>query len=129
MHWVNAVAQRHQSFNRGAVSSFDRDGQFWKLFQLFLAERPARRVVIEPELAGDFSRAIQDQHIVMILRPVETGEVRDFIPCFHFFRLLSFGCGGTGRSDPVHSRTNTAALAGQSSLRLLNTSRRRRRFS
>ena len=129
MHRINAIAQHHQSFNDGAMPGFDRDGQFWKLFQLFLAELPTNRGVVKPKLAGDFSRAIQDQHIVMILRPIESGEVRDFLPCFHFFRFLSFGCGGTGRSDPVHSRPNTAALAGQSSLRLLNTSRWRRRFS
>lgn len=129
MHWINAIIQHDQPFNGRAVPGFNRNGQLWKLRQPLLAECPTGRGVIEPEFGDDFPSTIQHEHVVMVLGPIEPGEVRDLIPSFHCLRFLSFGCGSAGRNDPVHSRPNTVALAGRSSLRLLNTSRQRRRFS
>ena len=82
MYRINQVVQRHQSFYRCAVPGFNRNGHLWKLRQFLLANI-SRGGVIESKLSHDFSSAIQHEHVVMVLGPVEPGEVRDVLPCFH----------------------------------------------
>lgn len=124
----NQTARGQELFDSHRVSAFDRDGDFGKRRQLFPTTLPAIGGVVKAQACDHFGVAIQNQQVVMILRPIKTGEVCDLLPCVHNARFLFCVDGGL-IGCPVHRQPNTAALLGRSSLRRLNTSRRRHRFT
>jgi hypothetical protein len=39
--------------------------------------------VVKPKFGDNFSSTVEHEHVVMVLGPIESGEVRDVLPRFH----------------------------------------------
>ena len=90
---------------------FDDDAQ-GGIGRDFLAEvLPPFQGVRDAELGDDLTLGINDDDVMMIAGPIETGVVGELLPCLHTFSL---GCVHRGA---VVCRSDTRSLAGYSSLR------------
>ena len=117
---INHKASLEQLIDGGAGAGLDGHGQTGPSGQGLLSLLPAFGVVGEGQLQCDLPLGIDHDQIVVIVGPIQGRKVRQFSPCFHWFRASGLKASVAGRS-----RSNTTALLGQSSLSDWPASRRR----
>src|SRR5438034_8770170 len=117
---INHTASLEQLIDGGAGAGLDGHGQTGPSGQGLLSLLPAFGVVGEGQLQCDLPLGIDHDQIVVIVGPIQGRKVRQFSPCFHWFRASGLKASFAGRS-----RSNTTALLGQSSLSDWPASRRR----
>ena len=61
----------------------DSNGHVGKSRQFFTELIPATSSVVETKFGDGFAARVQDDDIVMVFGPIESGIIFDFIPCFH----------------------------------------------
>ena len=83
MHREDTTLELKQLFNGRARLGFHRQRQVWKRRDVLAEIRPAFGRMFKAKLGHRFSRCLQDEDIVMLFRPVKTGEVCDLLPCVH----------------------------------------------
>src|SRR5439155_8489006 len=108
---INHKASLEQLIDGGAGAGLDGHGQTGPSGQGLLSLLPAFGVVGEGQLQCDLPLGIDHDQIVVIVGPIQGRKVRQFSPCFHWFRASGLKASVAGRS-----RSNTTALLGQSSL-------------
>ena len=72
---------------------------------------PALQRVLELKVRHNGTLMVEDEHGMVVFSPVEAGVMRQVLPRFHTFCLLSLHRGAVGR------RSDTGSLAGYCSLR------------
>ena len=105
LHRIDRHAAGQQLFDCRPVTGLNGHGQSRPGFDLFSPLRPALRRVRESEGGHSGSGAVQYDRVMMILRPVETGEVREL------FERVHGGCLSTHRR-PTARRADIRTLAG-----------------
>ena len=91
MHWKYAAFPLHQPFDDRAVFGLDGNRHIGKRGEFFAELFPSASRMVEPKIGDRFSAGIQDDDIVMVFSPIESGVVFNFIPCFHNFCIVDFG--------------------------------------
>ena len=108
---INAAVLLQELIHGRSLAGFEGDSHSGIGLNLTLKLLPALQGVFEAKVGHDLTLAIDDDHIVMIARPVEAGVMSDFGPRFH---VLAFGCAHRGA---VGSHPDTGSLGGYCSLR------------
>ena len=116
MHGIDRHPAGQQLFHRGALTRFNRHTQRRILPNLFPPLLPSRSAMREPEPGHHLALPIHNVRVVMILRPIQPGEVSEFTIVFH--TCLSWHRRLAAR------RAGIGTLAGCCSLRRCGHSRR-----
>jgi hypothetical protein len=77
---IDLQAAREQLFDRRSFGGLDCHSHGFKAAKLFRKQLPACAIVRDAEVADDSTLPIDDDHIVMIFRPVQRGEVCELFP-------------------------------------------------
>src|SRR5438445_234263 len=119
---INSDTALQQLLDSSSLVGLDSYSQARIIAHAFAPAIPAFERMLELKFGNDAGLAIDNDNLVMVFCPIKAQVVSNFIPVFHRRFLPPPKC-------PVTSHTDTKALVGRSSLRLLDRTPRFRRFS
>ena len=111
---INGHAAVEELFDGGTEAGFDGYPKVGEGGDFFLPLPPSCQGVLDAELGDDPALGVHDDDVVMVLCPVESGEVGQFVMSCH-----GLGCFGfpAGTPDPSTGRTDTMSFASLCSIR------------
>ena len=80
--WINGEAAFQELFDGQAAAGFDGHGQARERLDLFAKKFPALERMVKGQFANDRTVRINNDDVVMIMRPVKAGEV-GVVECRH----------------------------------------------
>ena len=83
INWIDGTDAFEELLNGSALISFDANSKLWEL-SYFLAKRlPSGSRMGELEIGNNRATLIDDDNRIVILCPIEAGEMGEFLPGFH----------------------------------------------
>ena len=101
VHGENGCPALQQPFHGRPAAGFQGDAHSRIGLHALLPLLPTRRRVGEGQIGNHLTFQVNNHDIVMIFRPVQTGEVSQFCKRFHSFFWVAHCQAGLGQTDTV----------------------------
>ena len=111
---INGYTAVEELFDGGTEAGFDGYPKVGKCGDFFLPLPLSCQGVLDAELGDDPSLEVHDDDVVMVLCPVESGVVGQFLMSFHCLGCFGFHA---ATPDPSTGRTDTMSFVSLCSIR------------